>query len=109
MKMNWLDKLYYSTLNSNTTGAKIITGWVFLALGIFILLAGDQNVFTIIRGLGFVFFALGSFLAVERLFVNWQIGPEKFPIGFRKFLIIFFDFIGLIFIATGFVYIFFFK
>ncbi len=107
--MNWLDNLYYRTLNSSSSGAKIVTGWVFVALGVVVFLTAGQEIFTIIRGLGFVMFGIGSFLSAEQIFGNWQIGPERFPIGFRKFLIIFLDFTGLILISIGFIYIFFFK
>ena len=105
--MNFIDKIYYSTLNSSTTSAKIFTGWILLLIALLAYLTGANDLFANIRVLGFIFLSLGSFLSAESIFKNWQIGGERFPVRVRKFLIIFFDFIGLAFLVVGFIYFFF--
>jgi len=112
--MNIIDRFYYSMLSSGTTKIKIITGIIFLLIGIIGLLASLMEptaafLYDNLRSIGFLLFGIALLLSSERILSNWNIDNERYPAGFRKFIIILFEISGFLLIATGYIYIFFIK
>ncbi|GEM_PF-4696654 len=111
--MNVIDKYYYKMLNSASSKTKIITGFLFLAIGALGLLASFMEptknfTFDNIRSIGFLIFGISLLLSSVLILSTWEIDNDRFPIGIRKLLIILFQVFGFLFIIIGYIRIFFF-
>jgi hypothetical protein len=112
--MNIIDKFYFSMINSGTSKIKIITGLLFLAIGVVGLLASFMEptknfLFDNLRSTGFMIFGIALLLSSANVLSSWNIGDERFPVGLRKYIIILFELFGFLFIAIGYIYIFLIK